>query len=141
MNILVCVKQVPELEAAITIDPASKWVKVGGTSAFRMNRFDECAVETAVQIKEHYPGTCIHVLSVGPEGSETVIRRAIGMGADHGTHLVTESDGFVDPSVLARWMATLSEAAETDMILCGAMSEDLMQGQVGPLLAECLSLH
>ncbi len=140
MNILVCVKQVPELEAAITIDPASQWVTVGGTSVFRMNRFDECAVEAAVQIKEQYAGTCIHILSVGPEGSETVIRRAIGMGADHGTHMVIDSDGFVDPSRLARWMATLTEAIEADMILCGAMSEDLMQGQVGPLLAEYLCL-
>jgi electron transfer flavoprotein beta subunit len=140
MKLLVCVKQVPEPEAAITIDEASQWVTVGGTSAFRMNRFDECAVETAVQIKEQFPGTCIHVLSVGPERSEAVIRRAIGMGADHGTHIVTPSDGFVDPSILAGWMATLSEASDADLIFCGAMSEDLMQGQVGPLLAECLSL-
>ena len=129
-----------ESEAAITIDPASQWVTIGGTSAFRMNRFDECAVETAVRIKEQFPGTCIHILSVGPERSETVIRRAIGMGADHGTHIVTPSGGFVDPSILAGWMATLREASGADLILCGAMSEDLMQGQVGPLLAECLSL-
>jgi len=105
-----------------------------------MNRFDECAVEAAVRIKEQFPGTCIHILSVGPERSETVIRRAIGMGADHGTHIVTPSGGFVDPSILAGWMATLREASGADLILCGAMSEDLMQGQVGPLLAECLSL-
>lgn len=140
MKLLVCVKQVPETEAAVTIDEASQWVAVGGTSAFRMNRYDECAVETAVQIKERFPGTTIHVLSVGPERSEAVIRRAIGMGADHGTHIVTPSDGFVDPSILAGWMATLSEASDADLIFCGAMSEDLMQGQVGPLLAECLSL-
>ena len=140
MKLLVCVKQVSESEAAITIDPASQWVTIGGTSAFRMNRFDECAVETAVRIKEQFPGTCIHILSVGPERSETVIRRAIGMGADHGTHIVTPSGGFVDPSILAGWMATLREASGADLILCGAMSEDLMQGQVGPLLAECLSL-
>ena len=140
MNILVCVKQVPESEAGITIDSVSQWVTVGGTSVFRMNRFDECAVETAVRIKEQFPGTCIHILSVGPERSETVIRRAIGMGADHGTHIVTQSDGFVDPSILDGWMATLREASGADLILCGAMSEDLMQGQVGPLLAECLFL-
>ena len=140
MNILVCVKQVPESEAVITIDSASQWVTVGGASTFRMNRFDECAVETAVQIKEQFPGTCIHILSVGPERSEMAIRRAIGMGADHGTHIVTPLDGFVDPSILAGWMAALPEASGADLILCGAMSEDLMQGQVGPLLAECLSL-
>jgi len=62
------------------------------------------------------------------------------MGADHGTHIVTPSDEFVDPSILAGWMAALPEASGADLILCGAMSEDLMQGQVGPLLAEYLSL-
>jgi len=110
MNILVCVKQVPETEAVISVDQRSQWVSVGGAAVFRMNRFDECAVETAVQIKENVPGTTIHILSVGPERCEEVIRRAVGMGADSGTHMVTSSDGFIDPSILAGWMAALSEA-------------------------------
>jgi electron transfer flavoprotein beta subunit len=105
-----------------------------------MNRFDECAVEAAVQIKEQFPETSIHIISVGPGRSEAVIRRAIGMGADQGTHIITPADTFVDPSVLAGWLAAVPETADADLILCGAMSEDLMQGQVGPLLAECLSL-
>ncbi len=140
MKILVCVKQVPESEAVVSIDKDAGWVDVHDTSVFRMNHFDECAVEAAVQIKEAFPGTTIHIISVGPERSEVVIRRAIGMGADHGTHMVTPGDGFVDPSTLAGWIASLSEASDADLILCGAMSEDLMQGQVGPLMAEYLSL-
>ena len=140
MNILVCVKQVPESEAAIGIDSVGQWVTLGGTSTFRMNRFDECAVETAVQIKEHVPGTGVHILSAGPERAEAVIRRAIGMGADTGTHLVTPWSGFVDPVILAGWIGALPEAVDAHLILCGAMSEDLMQGQVGPLLAERLSV-
>ena len=59
---------------------------------------------------------------------------------DHGTHIITPTDGFVDPSILAGWMAGLPEARGADLIFCGAMSEDLMQGQVGPLMAEYLSL-
>jgi electron transfer flavoprotein beta subunit len=140
MNILVCVKQVPESESVVTVDEDALWVRIHGSSAFRMNHFDECAVEAAVQIKEAFPGTTIHILSVGPERSEAVIRRAIGMGADNGTHMVTPGGGFVDPAILAGWMATLPEASGADLIFCGAMSEDLMQGQVGPLMAECLSL-
>jgi electron transfer flavoprotein beta subunit len=140
MNILVCVKQVPEPDALVSIDDDARWVTLGGGSTFRMNRFDECAVESAVQIKEQSPETRIHILSVGPERAETVIRRAIGMGADDGTHIVTSGDGFVDPLTLAQWMATAAGTASVDLVLCGAMSEDLMQGQVGPLLAECLGL-
>jgi electron transfer flavoprotein beta subunit len=140
LNILVCVKQVPEPEAVVTIDKDAQWVTTPGPSAFRMNHFDECAVEAAVQIKEAFPGTMIHILCVGPERSEAVIRRAIGMGADHGTHMITPGENFVDPSILAGWMATLSQASGADLIFCGTMSEDLMQGQVGPLMAEYLSL-
>ena len=140
MKLLVCVKQVPETEALISIDPSSRWVTVGGASVYRTNRFDECAVEAAVQLKENIPGTRIHILSVGPERSEAVIRRSMGMGADQGTHIVTPQDEFVDPSTLAGWIAASPAATDADLIFCGAMSEDLMQGQVGPILAERLSL-
>ena len=46
LNILVCVKQVPESEAVVAIDKDARWVTIHGTSAFRMNHFDECAVES-----------------------------------------------------------------------------------------------
>jgi len=140
MNILVCVKQVPEPETEAHIDPSGQWVKMGGGSNLRMNRFDECAVEAAVQIKERHAGTTVHIISVGPASSDAIIRRAIGMGADQGTHIVASADGFVDPSTIAYWMSRCPAAREADLIFCGTMSEDLMQGQVGPLLADRLSL-
>ena len=140
MNILVCVKQVPEAEAQVHIDASGRWVTLGAGTEYRMNRFDECAVEAAVQIKEYLADTHIHIVSIGPQRAEKVIRRSVGMGADDGTHILTLDDGFVDPFRLASWLAACQQARSADLILCGAMSEDLMQGQVGPLLAALLGL-
>ncbi len=140
MNILVCVKQVPEAEAHVQIDDDSQWVTLGAGTEFRMNRFDECAVEAAVQIKEKFADTHIHIVSIGPERAEAIIRRSIGMGADDGTHILMSTEEFVDPYTLANWLAACRQAQSADLILCGAMSEDLMQGQVGPLLAAILGL-
>ncbi len=140
MNILVCVKQVPESEATIIIDESSQWVRTGSGAEFRMNRYDECALEEAVRIKEAFADISIDVLSIGPIGVETVIRRAIGMGADNGIHMVTGPDEFYDPFAIAVWIAAVARSDTYDLIFTGIMSEDMMQGQVGPLTAELLSL-
>jgi electron transfer flavoprotein beta subunit len=140
MNILVCVKQVPEPEASFTIDASSQWVRAGAGTEFIMNRYDECAVEEAVRIKEAFTDITIDVLSVGPSVVETVIRRAIGMGADNGIHVVTDADNFYDPFTLASWIADVAQSNTYDLIFTGVMSEDMMQGQVGPLTAELLSI-
>ena len=73
MKILVCVKQVPEAEAQVHIDADGHGVTLGAGTEFQMNRFDECAVEAAVQIKERFADTHIHILSIGPERAETRI--------------------------------------------------------------------
>jgi len=140
MKILVCVKQVPESEAPVSIDEAAGWVQIGGAAGYRMNRFDECAVEEAVLIKEADPGTVIDIVTVGPEEAEAVVRRAIGMGADNGAHIMTTIDGYMDAFQTAGAIASYAADRQYDLILTGAMSEDLMQAQVGPLLAEHLDM-
>ena len=140
MKILVCVKQVPEAEAQISIDESADWIQVGGAAEHRMNRFDECAVEEAVLIKEAIPGTVIDVITLGPERAEAVVRRSMGMGADNGVHILTSGDGYVDAFSTAGAIAAYAKGKAYDLILTGAMSEDLMQGQVGPLLAAHLDI-
>jgi electron transfer flavoprotein beta subunit len=140
MKILVCVKQIPQLDAGIRIDAAGLWVEFVKSHPFVMNRFDEFAVEEAVRIKESDPGVTIDAISVGPLRAEKVIRRSMGMGADHGIHVITESEGFISPLDTASWIASVAERKAYDLILTGAMSEDAMQGQVGPMLAELLGM-
>ena len=140
MKILVCVKQVLEAEAQISIDESGQWISINGAAEYRMNRFDECAVEAAVLIKEALPGTVIDVITLGPERAEAVVRRSMGMGADNGIHILTTADGYGDAFVTARAIAARAKGKAYDLILTGAMSEDLMQGQVGPLLAAHLGI-
>lgn len=142
MRILVCVKQVPEFdpEAEIVIDPEGEGIVFDHLTALRMNRVDENAVEEALVIKKAFPDTAIDALSVGPEGADAAVRRAMGMGADGGIHIQTAAGRHLAGLQTAGWIAEVVRERGYDLILTGVMSEDLMQGQVGPLLAEMLGI-
>jgi electron transfer flavoprotein beta subunit len=135
MKILVCVKQVPESESPISIDESAGWIQADAILEFRMNRLDKYAVEEALLIKEDFADACIDVITVGPERCEEVVRRAIGMGADNGIHLRVASEGYQSAFETAAWLADFASGKNYELILTGAMSEDAMQGQVGPMLA------
>jgi len=140
MKILVCIKQVPESENPILIDDGNAWIQSDEICDFKMNRLDEFAVEEALLIKAGFSDIKIDALSVGPERSTEVIRRSIGMGADAGIHINTESEGYHSSFEIAAWIAEYARGESYDLILTGAMSEDNMQGQVGPMIAKRLSL-
>jgi len=135
MKILVCVKQVPESEVPIRIDASGEWIQQDAITDFKMNRLDEYAVEEALLIKESIAGTRIDVITVGPDRCDEVVRRAIGMGADSGVHIRTVSDGYQSPCGVATAIADFARHKSYTLLLTGAMSEDAMQGQVGPMLA------
>ncbi|MDY6853023.1 MAG: electron transfer flavoprotein beta subunit/FixA family protein, partial [Thermodesulfobacteriota bacterium] len=97
MKILVCVKQVLDPETAIRIDESARWILTGGPGRYWMNRFDEFAVEEAVLIKEAVPAACVDVVTVGPPRAASVLERALGMGGDHGVHIVTKNEGYQSP--------------------------------------------
>jgi electron transfer flavoprotein beta subunit len=139
MKLLVCVKQIPDPDAPVGVNADGRWVDMDG-GAFVMNRFDCFALEEALRIREEIPETRIDVVSVGPERVDAVLRRALGMGADHGIHILTESDGYLSPFATATWIAAHARAYHYDLILTGIMSGDDMNGQVGPLVAEMLYL-
>ena len=139
MKLLVCVKQIPDPDAPVRVNADSRWVDNDGC-AFVMNRFDGFALEEALRIREEIPDTRIDVVSVGPERVEAVLRRSLGIGADHGIHILTESDGYLNPYATATWIAAHARACNYDLILTGIMSGDDMNGQVGPLVAEMLHL-
>jgi electron transfer flavoprotein beta subunit len=140
MKILVCVKQVPETESAILIDEAGKWIRMDHVSDFKMNRLDEYAVEEAVRLKEAFGDTIIDIISVGPDRSADAIRRAMGMGADHGIHIKVEMEKYLSSLTAASWISEQARNRNYTLILTGAMSEDNMQGQVGPMIAARLDL-
>jgi electron transfer flavoprotein beta subunit len=140
MKILVCIKQVCESDSPIEIDEQAGWIRTDVINEYRMNRLDEFAVEEAVLLKETLPDTTIDAITVGPDRSAEVVKRAIGMGADHGVHIVADHESLLSPYAIASRIADYAGGKQYDLIFTGAISEDLMQGQVGPMIAACLSL-
>ena len=138
MNILTCIKQVPETDTPIELDQETGTIVSEDITEFKMNRLDEIAVEEAVRIKEQVPQTVIEVVTVGPQRSEQVIKRAMGMGADNGVHILTASDPSC--SFTSAWIADFARSQAYDLVLAGSMSEDRMQGMVGPMVAAYLGL-
>lgn len=137
MKILVCVKHVPDLEQAALPDPlpAKPVDWVWETTAGGMNRYDAYALETALRLKSLGGFSRIDAVSVGAGGADAVLRRAIGMGADHGVHIQQTYQAFSSPFTIGGLIAAYAREKVYDLILCGVMSEDLMQGQVGPVVA------
>lgn len=140
MKILVCVKQVPDIERISVRNNPSGMPALEISGEFRLNYFDEFAVEEAVRIKERMARGRIDVITVGPDRAADVLKRPIGMGADAGIHLRTPTDADPGPAAVASWIAECARPREYRLILCGSMSEDGMNGQVGPMLAARLNL-
>ncbi|MFH1034955.1 MAG: electron transfer flavoprotein subunit beta/FixA family protein [Pseudomonadota bacterium] len=147
MNILVCVKQVPEPETALDWGTGQPLTAAEGARMV-MSGLDAHALECALSLAHgqgkdqarDQPRARVEAVTVGPPAAAAVLERARGMGAAAGFHIL--SPGQEDPPALsvAAWLAAWARGRAYDLILTGAMSQDAMQGQVGPLLAGLLGL-
>jgi electron transfer flavoprotein beta subunit len=140
MKILVCVKQVADSGDTLQIDEGTGLLSYTESTAFRMNRFDEFALEEALLIKETLPGTEIDALSAGPERVSATVQRALGMGADHGIHILCRNADYTSPFTVASLIAECVRAANYDLIMAGVMAEDTMASQTGQFIAALLDL-
>ncbi|RLB42043.1 MAG: electron transfer flavoprotein subunit beta [Deltaproteobacteria bacterium] len=139
MNIIVCIKQVPE------VTDADLEITSDGTDIDKedlemvINEWDNYAVEEAVRIKEAQGGK-VTVVTLGDEDSEDVLRRALAMGAD--AAVLIDEEGFEgsDAAGIARGLLRVVEEMEFDLVLTGAQSSDDNWAQVGLLMAEWLGL-
>jgi electron transfer flavoprotein beta subunit len=136
MKILVCIKQVPDSEGAISISNSGKGTEFEGT--YRMNHFDEFALEEALRIREKMPVETIDAVSVGPARVESTVRKALEMGASRGIHIFTDGAKHIPPLETATRIASFAGEESYDIILAGVMAEDDMQSLVGPMIAEIL---
>jgi electron transfer flavoprotein beta subunit len=140
MNILVCIKQVPDSFEALRVNERTGMLSFPPETAFRMNRFDEFAMEEALLIKERNSGTLVHALSVGPERVGAAVERALGMGADHGIHILDQGEDYFSPLTVASLIASRIRTGNYDLIMTGVMAEDTMACQTGQLIAALLDL-
>ena len=137
MNIAVCLKQVPASDAKLCFPTGGKEIEESSIE-WIINPYDEFALESALQIKDHHPDCRIFVLSLGPKRVEKALRQALAMGADEAFHLESKTalDSFSTADVLAKALKPLN----TDLILTGRLGIDKNQGLTGPLIAETLNL-
>jgi len=140
MKILVCIKQVPDMASRFKVNGEGTWYDEIDL-AFRMNEYDEYAVEQAVQIKEQQGNAPdITVLSIGPDRIVEMIKKALAMGCDRGVHIQDPASFRKDPWQIASTIAAFSRDKNFDLIFFGMQSQDRGSGQVGALTAEILGI-
>ncbi len=142
MNILVCVKQVPDT-TEIKIDPVKNTlIREGGPSI--VNPFDGYALEAAARIKDKDPDTKIVVLSMGPEQAKAALKECLAIAADS-AYLVSDrafggSDTLATSYIISQSIRLVEEkeGVKFDAIFCGKQAIDGDTAQVGPEVAEWL---
>lgn len=137
MNILVCIKQVPDNAVVPKLDPATDRVVREGVETM-VSPFDLNAVEAGLKLAEEKGGE-VTVLTLGDDSCNISLRIALSMGASR-AYLVSDSaladsDGWVTSYALAK---AISSIGSFDVILCGKQAIDDDAGQVGAGIAEQL---
>ncbi len=138
MNILVCVKQVPDMESKFKVGGDGTWYD-SADLAWRMNEYDEYAVEQAVQLKEEIAGD-LTVLCIGPERVKETMKKALAMGCDRGVHVADDESFKKGPFSIASIIAEFAGPKNFDLIFTGMQSQDRGSAQVGVLVAEMLGM-
>ena len=134
LKILVTAKRVEDPESKIRVKPDGSGIVTEGVN-YKVNPFDEIAVEEALRLKEKYGGEVV-VASIGGDRSMTEIRAALAMGAERG--LLVRHDGPLDPVIVSDLLAKLVEREKPDVVILGKQSIDDDQNQTGQYLAEKL---
>lgn len=134
LNILVCVKQVPDINL-VKMDPVTGSLIRAGVPAI-LNPLDANALEAAVRVKEQYGGT-VTCITMGPDMAMEALRECLAAGADRAVLLSDRA--FANADTLATSYVIRSAAkdlGEFDLIFCGKESLDGATGQMGSQLAE-----
>jgi electron transfer flavoprotein beta subunit len=143
MNIVVCVKYVPDATADRQFESDNTVDRVGVDGL--LSELDEYAVEQALQLKEKAgDDTTVTALCVGPEKGVDAVRKALQMGADQGVHVVDDaiagSDYVATSLVLAKAVEKAGAEKAVDLVMCGMASTDASGGVLPAMLAERLGL-
>jgi len=138
MNVVVCIKQVPETPR-IEIDPQTgALIKAEGKMI--INPFDMYALEEGIRLKERYEGK-VTAITMGAPEAEEALREAIALGVDEAILLSDPvfdgSDTLATSYILAK---ALQKLGQPDIVICGRQTMDGDTGQVAPQIAEWLGI-
>jgi electron transfer flavoprotein beta subunit len=138
MNIVVCVKQVPDTWSERTLRSDDSTLDRDAADAL-INELDEYAIEEGLRLTEAHGGE-VTILSVGPEKAAESIRKALSMGADKAVHVsdaaLHGSDALITSDVIARVLGQIG----FDLVILGSESTDARMGVLAAMLAERLGV-
>ena len=144
MHLAVCIKYIPDPEAAFSmfsIDEQAKQVIPAAGLKHVVSPFDEQAIEAALRLREQHAGTRITVITLGSELSRNALKHGLAMGADDGVLLADaafdEGDGYTTALALA---AAMRKLGAVDLVLTGRQAADGDAGIVGAGMAELLNI-
>jgi electron transfer flavoprotein beta subunit len=138
MNIIVCIKQVPET-TEVRINPETNTLIREGVKAI-INPFDMYAIEEALRLKEKFGGKTT-VITMGPPQAEAAIREAISLGIDEGILLCDRAFAGSDTWATSYTLSgAIKKIGAFDLILCGKQASDGDTAQVGPGISTHLDI-
>jgi electron transfer flavoprotein beta subunit len=143
MNIVVCVKQVPDTAAERKLKSEDGTLDRASVDGL-INELDEYAIEEGLRIAEaqrEAGGEAeVTILSMGPEKAAESIRKALSMGADKGVHLLDDCLAGSDALSTSYAMAQVLSQTGFDLVICGSESTDARMGVMAAMLAERLDV-
>lgn len=137
MNVLVCIKRVPDTGARFELTSDEQEIDTRNME-FTISPHEECAVEEAIRLIEKHGGASV-VLTVGPEAATEQLREALAKGIDRGILLETDGSEW-DAEATAQAIVEAIRARPFDVLLFGNESADTGNYQVGVRVAHALDL-
>ncbi len=139
MNVIVCVKQIPDPALPGELDPATNTLKREGKLI--LDESDSYGVEMALQLVDAAGGGEVSLVSMAPNEEVSGLRTALAMGAAKAVLVSDESLAGADALTTAKVLAgAVSKAGEADLIIAGTESSDGYTGTVPEQMAEVLGL-
>jgi len=138
LNIVVCLKQIPNPDLQFQIAPDGKDIKRDALN-YKLNGADEYALEEAVRLKEKSGGRVI-ALTAGPKRTEQMLREALAKGADEVMRIAFDEAAAYDVGKVARLLAAAIRTLPHDLVLTGVQSDDLVNSATGGVIAGILGL-
>lgn len=138
MNVVVCVKQVPDPNSAGQLDPATNRLKREGVEVV-LDPGDEYGIEAGLQLAEKSGGQ-VTVVSMGPEKAMDAIRKALAMGAAKGVLISDENLAGSDALTTAKVLAAAIKREQFDLVIAATESTDGYTGVVPQMIAELLGI-
>jgi electron transfer flavoprotein beta subunit len=133
VNLIVCVKRVPDTETRIRVDASGRGIDTAGVKHI-LSPYDEYALELALRAREGRGEGEVTVLTVGDSAAQETLRKALAMGADRAV-LLTGAEPGMDGLASAKTLAAELEGSDAPLVLFGVKAIDDDQQQVGPMMA------